>query len=41
MVIKNQMLGGIYLLSNDAEARLKEFNDTAFPKEMITITDCP
>ena len=33
------MLGGIYLLSNDAEARLKEFNDTAFPKKMITITD--
>ena len=27
------------MLSNDAEARLKEFNDTAFPKEMITITD--
>lgn len=27
------------MLSNDAEARLKEFNDTAFPKKMITITD--
>ena len=27
------------MLSNDAETRLREFNDTAFPKELITITD--
>ncbi|MCQ5383756.1 alkyl/aryl-sulfatase [Hungatella hathewayi] len=27
------------MLSNDAETRLREFNDTAFPKEIITITD--
>lgn len=27
------------MLSNDAETRLKNFNNTAFPKEIITITD--